>query len=181
MQSKTEKVWKDHNKQIKGFILSKVKNEDEANDILQDVFMKIHLNLDKLENKERIEPWVYQIARNRINDHFRKNKFTIDTHELDLADETIEPKNNWRFAKCMASFIKHLPQKYNEALTFVEMNNLSQWQLADKLNISYSGAKSRVQRGRELLKQYFSKCCDVSTDKYGNIVSAKSNCTTCEV
>jgi RNA polymerase sigma-70 factor (ECF subfamily) len=50
------------------------------------------------------------------------------------------------------------------------MEGLSQRELADKLGISYSGAKSRVQRGREKLKNMVLQCCEVATDKYGNVL-----------
>lgn len=181
MELKTEKIWSDYNKDLKRFILSKVKDKDVSNDILQDVFIKVHLKITDLENEDKLKQWIFQITRNTINDYFRKNKFTIDTDKIDLPAEDIEPKNNRQFAKCLTSFIKKLPKKYKEAITLVELNNISQLQLAEKLQISYSGAKSRVQRGRELLKAHFSDCCDVTTDKYGNVVSHKSSCTTCQI
>lgn len=177
----TEKIWFDYNKDLKKFILSKVKDKDVSNDILQDVFIKVHLKITELENKDKLKQWIYQITRNTINDHFRKNKLTLDADKIDLPEETTEPKPNRQFAKCLTSFIKSLPKKYKEAITLVELNNISQLKLAEKLQISYSGAKSRVQRGRELLKAHFSDCCDVKTDRYGNIVSHKSNCSTCQI
>ena len=141
------------------------------------------MNLHKLENKENAEQWVYRITRNRINDHFRGKKIAISSDEIELPEEINQPENNRQFAKCLTSFIRSLPQKYKEAITMVELSNFSQLRLAEKLNISYSGAKSRVQRGRNLLKAHFEKCCNVSTDKYGNIVSYKfqSSCTSCMI
>ena len=177
----TEKIWFDYNKDLKKFILSKVKDKDVSNDILQDVFIKVHLKITELENEDKLKQWIYQITRNTINDYFRKNKLTLDADKIDLPEETTEPKPNRQFAKCLTSFIKNLPKKYKEAITLVELNNISQLQLAEKLQISYSGAKSRVQRGRELLKAHFSDCCDVTTDRYGNVVSHKSNCSTCQI
>ncbi len=181
MEITSEKIWTDHYKKLKAFTLSRVKDSDACNDILQDVFIKLHLNLHTLKHKDRIEPWVYQITRNEINSYFRKQKITIDTEELELPEETFEVKNNSRFTKCFISFIKKLPDKYKEAIELVELKNFSQLQLSEKLNISYSGAKSRVQRGRELLKKHFSDCCDVTADKYGNIVSARSSCSACQI
>jgi len=74
--------------------------------------------------------------------------------------------------------INSLPEKYQEAIKFIEFENVSQKELASKLEISYSGAKSRVQRGRELLKSLLIQCCDVSTDKFGNVIDyRKKNCS----
>lgn len=71
--------------------------------------------------------------------------------------------------------------KYKEAIILTEFNGLTQKQLAQKLNISYSGAKSRVQRGKENLKKLFTDCCSIESDKYGNVVDfqQKSNCRNC--
>ncbi len=183
MNLSTEKIWSDHHQKLKRFTISKVKNEDASNDILQDVFLKIHLNLHHLENKERVERWVYQITRNAINDHFRKQKHFTDVEKIELEDPSFDLNSNGRFAKCISSFIKDLPDKYREAIAKVEVENMSQLDLAKRLNISYSGAKSRVQRAKEMLKNHFLACCNVNTDRYGNIVSlnGKSKCGTCEV
>lgn len=71
---------------------------------------------------------------------------------------------------CIRSTIKRLPEKYREALELTEFQGLSQKELSEKLGISYSGAKSRVQRGRRKLKQLLEGCCHIEADRYGNIV-----------
>jgi len=183
MNLSSEKIWLDHNKELSRFILSKVKDKDICNDVMQDVFIKIHTNINTLKNETRLTQWVYQITRNIINDHFRKKKPSINTHTIDLPEQITKTNSTHQFSKCLNSFVKHLPNKYKEAITLVELQNLSQLQLADKLKISYSAAKSRVQRARELLKMNFYKCCHVSTDKYGNVISflAKNTCGVCQI
>lgn len=66
----------------------------------------------------------------------------------------------------MHPIISTLPDKYREALMLSDIKGVSQKEIAEQLNISYSGAKSRVQRGREMLKATYEKCCDISTDVY---------------
>jgi len=66
--------------------------------------------------------------------------------------------------------MQRLPQKYLEALELYEFQGLSQKELSEKLGISYSGAKSRVQRGRKKLKYLLEGCCHIESDRYGNIV-----------
>lgn len=176
-----EIIWSENNKELKRFILSKIKNKDTGNDILQDVFLKLHSKIDTLKNEEKIKSWLYQITRNTITDHFRKQKFNVDADSIDIPIEAEASKANEQFANCMQPHINKLPSKYKEALTKTEFQNYSQLQLAKELNISYSGAKSRVQRAKELLKQYFMECCDISTDKYGNVLNfeAKHECKLC--
>jgi RNA polymerase sigma-70 factor, ECF subfamily len=175
----SEKIWLLYSKELKGFILSKVKDRTISDDLLQDVFLKLHLNINKLKDETKIRQWLFSITRNVINDHFRKEKFKMDPGELN-ANETSSNANE-QLSKCMYPHINRLPLKYKEAITKVEFENYSQLRLAKELNISYSGAKSRVQRAKELLKTYFQQCCRVSADKYGNIISfsGKHQCKMC--
>ena len=176
-----EFIWNEYSNDLKRFILSKIQNRDIANDILQDVFLKAYLKMSTLKNSEKIKPWLYQIARNTISDHFRKQKFNVDSDTFDVPDENEISKANEQFANCILPHISKLPLKYKEALVKTEFQNYSQLRLADELKISYSGAKSRVQRAKKLLKHYFKECCDISTDKYGNVLSyeTKHECKLC--
>jgi RNA polymerase sigma-70 factor (ECF subfamily) len=166
----TEQVWQDFKDGLKGFILSKVKNEDVADDILQETFIKVHLNLRSLKDETRLKSWIYQITRNTIQDAFRKQQFSLDVKRVDVPDEN-DSKDLEKFQSCMMPFINKLPEKYREALVLSDLNRIGQTDLARQLNISYSGAKSRVQRARQLLHSYLTECCDITADKYGNIVS----------
>jgi RNA polymerase sigma-70 factor (ECF subfamily) len=181
MKTTTETIWLEHNKELNRFVLSKIKDKDISKDILQDVFLKLHSKIDTLKSDEKIKPWLYQITRNTITDYFRKQKFSVDADELDLPMETEAPKTNEQFSACVKPHLNKLPLIYKEAIMKTEFGNYSQLQLAEELNISYSGAKSRVQRAKELLKSYFKQCCNVSTDKYGNILShdEKHECKLC--
>lgn len=166
----TEHVWRDHKTELKGFIQSKVNDSYLTEDILQEVFIKVHLNLPSLKNKTKLKSWIYQIARNSIHDHFRKKNYTLDVGKIDILEES-EHSALDKFHCCMMPFIQKLPKKYRQALLLSDFKGVSQLNLAQKLKISYSGAKSRVQRARQLLHSYFIACCAISADKYGNIVS----------
>ena len=181
MRRKTELIWIEYHKEIKRFVISKLKDKDLANDILQEVFLKVHLKMSTLKSDDKIKPWLYQITRNAITDHFRKQKFPMDTASIDLPANNDVTNANEPFAACVQPHINKLPLIYKEALTKTEFQNYSQLQLAEELNISYSGAKSRVQRAKELLKIYFKQCCNVSSDKYGNILNfdEKHDCEMC--
>jgi RNA polymerase sigma-70 factor (ECF subfamily) len=65
--------------------------------------------------------------------------------------------------------IHSLPGPYREAILLTELEGLSQVELARRLNISVSGAKSRVQRGRQQLKEMLLDCCEFETDRRGRV------------
>ncbi len=179
MKLNLEQIWQDIHDPLKAFILKKVNEPTEADDIIQDTFVKMRMNIEKLQDYSKINSWIYQIARNNINDYFRnKNKFSDKTSgslsSLELITEEDDDMKTLlqtkRFSDYTLSVINQLPEKYREAIYLADIEGISQVELAKKLNISVSGAKSRVQRGRQKIKEIVLKCCDINADKYGNIV-----------
>ncbi|MEX6627517.1 RNA polymerase sigma factor SigZ [Tenacibaculum salmonis] len=169
MQTEIVKVWNDMNNRLSNFVNSKVHNSELTKDIVQDVFLKIFSKNDTLKNKDKLVSWIYQITRNEIVNHFRKNKFTSELDEIE-AIETLDQSLTSEISECMHPMINNLPDKYREALILSDIKGIPQKEIAKQLNISYSGAKSRVQRGREMLKATYLKCCDISTDVYGDVL-----------
>ena len=176
----TEQIWKEFNKQLLGFIKTRINDDEIANDILQEVFIKIHRNINSVKDNEKITNWVYQITRNSIIDFYRnkKNK-SVFTDLNNILPQEIKVQNS-DFSKCIIPFIKQLPNKDQEILNKVSFGGISQKEYAEQYNLSYSATKSRVQRAREKLKMAFVNCCDIKTDKYGNIIShTKRKCSDC--
>lgn len=167
----SEKAWISLRQELKGFVRSKVKDKSASEDILQDVFIKMHTNLHRLKDKTRLRSWVYQITRNTITDYFRKEKSFADLEKVNPVIAGEDENLSESFASCLTPMVEKLPGKYKEALKKADFENISQLELAKELKLSHSGAKSRVQRARQLLKKLFTDCCDIVSDKYGNIVS----------
>lgn len=173
----TETIWKVFHKELFNFINKRVNDKEASNDILQDVFIKIHLKLNTLTDKDKLASWVYQITRNSILDYFRKQKPKVPLSDslIELEDEKVF---NAELVKCLTPMVEQLPNNYKEAIMQTEMGNLSQKEFADKSGISYSGAKSRIQRARQQLHDLFNECCSIQSDKYGNIIEheCKKDC-----
>lgn len=180
MTTDITRIWNDFHHELKSYIAKIVKSQTEADDILQEVFIKIIRNSDKVEMAKNIRQYIYGMVRNAIRDYF-KNKPTADIIIPFVATEEDDQVLNTTIADCCVKpFIKQLPEKYKEALLLTEFQNVSQKDLADKLNISYSGAKSRVQRGKEKLKEMILNCCAYQSDVYGNLMEVERkncNCT----
>jgi RNA polymerase sigma-70 factor (ECF subfamily) len=161
-------AWTQIRGELTRFVYKRVKDKALAEDIVHDVLLKIYAKAGQLKESDKIFAWIYQITRNAVNDYFRSQSRTFDVRELDF---DTNPKDfNDCVAFCLNTLIKTLPQKYREALELTEHQNLSQLELADRLSISYSGAKSRVQRARALLKQKLHDLYRIKTDAYGNVL-----------
>lgn len=179
-----ESIWNEYYDQLLLFILKRMPDKATAEDILQNVFLKILTNIEALKDSTKMKSWLFQITRNTIIDHYRKSK-KPENSPLLLSDEdeakegdVMEVVESW-----VSPFINSLPEKYKEALILSELKGMSQKEMAVYLGISYAAAKTRVHRGRLLLKQKLTECCIFHTDKYGNIMDYESNpdyCKSCD-
>lgn len=172
-------IWTDFHKELKGFIYNKTRNSADTDDILQEVFVKIIRNIDKVKQSENLRQYLYGIVRNTLNDYFNNQKrLSSDTDIQEQFSEKETNSLNETIAECcIKPFINKLPTNYREALLITEFQDISQKDLAQRLNISYSGAKSRVQRGKEKLKELILNCCAYQSDKYGNLIDTEDkNC-----
>jgi len=177
----TERVWEEFHPQLKQFVLGRVPDEQSGEDILQDVFLKIHTRIDTLRDEEKLQSWIYQIARNAITDYYREHKTTLELSEVPALLE--EPASNDDIVKELIPSIKamvdSLPPDYRQALLLTEYQGLTQRELAQKLGLSVSGAKSRVQRAREKLKAMLLDCCHFEFDRRGKVIDYQPNCACC--
>lgn len=171
MNRQIEEIWTDLHQELKNFILSKVGNIDTSEDILQDVFLKIHLNIHTLLDCSKLTSWVYQITRNAVADHYRKINLEVQTNGFDFAEQENEEPLYLSLSNCINQKISKLSEKYKQAILLTYFDNYSQIALAKELNISYSGAKTRVQRGREKLQELIVDCQNVETDHKGNLIA----------
>jgi RNA polymerase sigma-70 factor (ECF subfamily) len=168
-----ENTWRGISDSLRRFIRSQVKDEVLAEDILQDVFMKMAAKLPLLRQEEKISAWLFQIARNTIIDHFRRrdNIAKLESSAPLGNDPAIGGDNaTEEFARCIPDMLDTLPPIYREALYWSEIEGLSQKDLAQKLGVPYSTAKSRVQRGKAKLRENLLNCCHITTDVYGNVL-----------
>lgn len=170
----TQNVWNNFNDEIYFFILKKVKNKDFANDIFQNIFLKIHKNLSTLKNEESVRAWVFQIARNEIVNHYNKKSLLED--ELNTNEEI--PIQEYLGICCFDKFINDLPEIYKQAIELVYIKGLKQKEAAEKLDISLENLKVRIKRSKDILKKNFNECCKYEFDKNGKLIG-EANCSIC--
>lgn len=178
----TKQVWDDFGIRLRGFILSQVQNAEDTNDLLQDVFTKIHANLDTLADHEKITAWVFQITRNTIIDFYRRKKHTpLPDNLTSEYIEDFDPLNQEAEASdWLKPFISLLPEKYQQALLLSELGDLKLKDLANKIDLTESAAKMRVHRARQKLKAILQECCSFELDRSGRILDYKmKNKTPC--
>lgn len=151
------------------FVKKRVRNQEDAEDLTQDIFYK----LSRSEGKDILSTrrWVYAIARNTITDYYRKKSLVIeDADEVVLLEELERKDPVQELAKCIAYFVDQLPEDYREIMKLSELEGMAQKEIATSLNMKYSTVRSKVQRGRVRLKALFSGCCHIVQGGQGSIV-----------
>jgi RNA polymerase sigma-70 factor (ECF subfamily) len=189
MQS--EKVWRSFSDPLKQFIGKRVSNEFDTDDILQDVFIKIHLHINNLQDDQKIHSWIYQITRHTIIDFYRRRKRdSIFTQTVVEQEDLLFPDSSdahEELSKCLKEMVNDLPASYREAIEFTEFQGMTQKEFGQQQGLSLSGAKSRVQRARGKLQEMLLKCCQIELDRRGTVIAytphktdCKDNCTSYE-
>ncbi len=166
----TEHAWEQLSRSLFAFIRRRVADDETAADLVQEVFVRVQSGIGTLENEQKLFAWVFRIARNTVADHYRSRR-SIESLDHDPAatpgDE--ESDLNDQVGSCLRAMLPSLPEKYREAMQLAEVDGFTQRAVGERLGLSLSGAKSRVQRGRELLRATLLSCCRVDFDRRGNV------------
>jgi RNA polymerase sigma-70 factor (ECF subfamily) len=172
-QPSTEAVWSHLSSDLRRFIRRRVADDHAADDLLQETFVRVHRGLGTLQETERLTAWVYRIARNVLTDHHRRG--ADPAVALGDTDPAAEPDGQPCAVRCggagwLDEMVRSLPDGYREAVQLAEVEGLPQQEVADRLGLSLSGAKSRIQRGRAMLMQALDRCCRFEFDARGNLM-----------
>jgi RNA polymerase sigma-70 factor (ECF subfamily) len=171
----TTTVWRELHDPLLGFITRRVPSAD-AEDVLQDVMLRIHRHEHELDHVERVTGWVYRITTNAITDYYRKSvrrehPVASDQRPADHDTPSVAPDEpattdpRAELAGCLQPMIEHLPEKYRQAILLTEYQGMTQTAAAAVLGLSVSGAKTRTQRARMQLKQALTDCCAIELDR----------------
>lgn len=176
---------------LRPYIRSRVRTPADADDVLQEALIRVHRGLDGLEDEGRLGGWLHRIAANAVADHGRR----LQRRGGPLA-EAPESTDDWGAASAsesqdddaltqeimtqsVAHFVVELPSPYREAITLVELEGLSHRRAAERVGISVSGMKSRVQRGRRMLRALLEQCCEIALDRRNRVTECRSRMDDC--
>lgn len=169
-----ETAFRQFHHQLSLFIAKRVQSRDDVQDILQEVFLRVVRNQSSLERANKPLAWLYTVTRSVLVDHYRKNGRSQRNAER-LINQQVAPGTDEEFSpefeKCLSPLIAMLPAKYHQAITFSQNEKGTQVEFARSQQIKLSTAKSRMQRGRKLLKQAILSCCRVEFDAGDRVMS----------
>jgi RNA polymerase sigma-70 factor, ECF subfamily len=157
--------------------LVRLVGELEAEDLTQEVFVKVSQALESFRRESTLSTWIYRIATNAALDRLRSPSFQkkLADDSIENAAENAEDMDVWTgelaplveqqlFRKemndCIQGFIMKLPENYRTVLALVEAEGLSNKEVAEILGVSVGTVKIRIHRARERLKEELIANCD---------------------
>jgi len=174
------KIWHDFNQQLLVFIKNKVNDQDIAEDILQDTFIKVQKNIATLHEPNKLTSWLYQICRNVIIDYYRKQSLNIEDIDVsELINEVNDEADRTYLNTCINLLINDIDELYRDILIAYEINSLKQKDIAKQFNLSLPAVKSRIKRGRLQLKEKLIYCCEFNFNETYITHECKTKCA-CE-
>ncbi|MFD1094829.1 sigma-70 family RNA polymerase sigma factor [Salegentibacter chungangensis] len=162
-------VWLDYKDALRNYIFKFVKDEDTANGLSHEVLMKVYSSCCSGRGIRNVRSWLFQIAYNTCMDYFKKRKKTTEMpKDIRQEDEDLLYKEAGEF---IAPLIGLLPEKYRRPLEMSDIKGLKQQEVADALGLTLTATKSRIQRGRKMLKEKITDCFHIEVDRNGNLTA----------
>jgi len=166
-------------KTLHSYLRKRIPDASQADDLLQDIFVKALLSERSGKSIDNLAGWLFTVTRTTLSDYLRTK--SISTEELDenIPEQEVENLQlHAEIAGCMKPFIAELPPIYRDTLfaTDLEGNTLNAY--AQTQALSVSAIKSRVARGRAMLKEKLQACCDI-TMKNGLVRDYQSHSENC--
>jgi RNA polymerase sigma-70 factor (ECF subfamily) len=144
----------------------------DVDDLVQDTFLRLHRALPALRDLRAAEAVAWSTARSVLVDHLRRRRPAAELPD-DLVHEPDAPTGaTSTVASWLPAFVDALPEPYAQAVRWADLEGVSQAEVARRLGLSPSGARTRVQRGRAQLRELLLACCEVRFEN-GDVVDIR--------
>jgi RNA polymerase sigma-70 factor, ECF subfamily len=156
---------------LRGFIRARVPDQMTADDLTQETLLKVYRSSTSVRDDDRLEAWLYRIARRTLIDYYRKRR---PSEELPASLRS-EPEDEVRAVRdavlfSTIRFMQELPELYRIPLQLSELDGMSMPKIASRLGLSLTAVKSRVRRGRQMIKKELQDCCHFEFDQHGKVI-----------
>lgn len=166
-----ESLWRTFSAPLKGFLQARTRSKADADDLLQEVFVRVHKRLPSLRNPMKLQGWIFSIARNAVIDHYRMRREQVPLDfELESGDRTESDRLD--FTPVVRTFTAALPPQYRRPLIRHDLHGETMEEVALALNLSLPATKSRIRRARILLRRMLDACCRFEFDRRGRMIEA---------
>ncbi|WEK53765.1 MAG: RNA polymerase sigma factor SigW [Candidatus Cohnella colombiensis] len=142
-------------------------NRQEAEDVVQETFLRVYKNLDRYDENQKLSTWIYRIATNLCIDRLRKRRaiYSLDAESSDydgldgysmLPSDNRTPESELILSetqRIVQEGIATLPAKYKSVMILRYLQDMSLQEISDVMDIPVTTVKTRVHRGREFIRK----------------------------
>lgn len=161
-------AWREHQSELRGYLIHRLADPALAEDLLQDVFVKALRQGGRFCALDNPRAWLFQVARNALADHLRLAKANLPLPD-DLADEAPEIAPIDALAECMAQVLSELPRGDRDLLERCDLEGMTLQAYADGHGLGLPAVKSRIQRARRRMREVMALRCQVRFDDAGQV------------
>jgi RNA polymerase sigma-70 factor (ECF subfamily) len=171
---------------VNRFIVSLVKDQWAADDLIQETFIKVRNSLDSVRDPEKLSSWIYRIAYNLCQDHFKTiKKEAINGCELEVKSEPLIPESikntiqtkleQQQMGSCVQQQVDSLPEALKTILTMYDVLGFTHKEIAEIIDITEKNSKVRLHRARQALKKILEEKCTFEIDHRNVLVCEPVN------
>lgn len=170
-------LWREHRGVLWRLVRRRVPTSEDAEDVLQEVWLTAHRKLHQLEEAHKARAWLCGVARSRVVDFYRRRRptepLTPDRVERLAAPPRATGMDETGTAGCFSAILAAMPEHYREAVVLIDLEGCTSTELATRTALSIPGAKSRVQRGRRMLRAGIEECLELEFDAVGHLCGSE--------
>jgi RNA polymerase sigma-70 factor (ECF subfamily) len=163
------KAWTQHEPELRGWARHRLNNPTDADDLLQDLFLKALRQGDRFCSVQNARAWLFEVARNTLADRLRVARHTVELPD-DLPSPADESDAVDTLTGCLPRVLSELDAEDRDAITLCDLQGMAQADYARAKGLSLSAAKSRIQRARQRMKARMTVACQVQLDDAGHVL-----------
>lgn len=154
MNLSAEEIYKEYRDKVFSYVRSKVNNYQDAEDLCEDVFVKVYQKLDKYdETKSAFSTWIYNITKNTVIDFYRSNRIEYELFDnYDYISEEDDSINDLDI-ELLTKALNNLSQELRDLIILRYYDDLPLTEVSKRMNISYGMIKVKHREALSILKK----------------------------
>lgn len=180
-------IYYQYYERVRKLIFTIIRDEWVADDIIQETFARIQKNFNQLKDPAKISAWIFRIAYNLCQDHFRRQKNSATTvNQIEAQTEIFtEPLfhkqlEQHQMGECVQDEMNRLPESLRTVLVMFDVLEFSQKEIAEILDITLQNVKVRLHRARKKLKVILEEKCNFERDERNVLICEPNNVKTAQ-
>ena len=155
-----EEIIDRYQKKLERYVFYLIGQKNEVDDLVQEVFIKVYINLNGFDTKKKFSSWIFRIAHNLAVNYLKRKKIVLNLNEdinIDDSKNIEEDFEKKELKKIIETCLNDLPINYKEVVVLYYFENLSYEEISDSLKIPPGTVAIRLSRAKRYLKNLCQK------------------------